>query len=313
MSKVKKVPDIIRRYYYPKNCLEIRYDKDVDEKDKIPGLVEFLKCEYEQLLESNGRFILSDNLFEIKMQPIPVILSDKPPKDKGYRMSDDWVTKTIVRELQKECSKDKMEEVVKRILKDRSFNPPIIGRYFPNSNQFSERDCDDNIPQGPYIELYYRNSICPAEEYYKACLSACLAHEYFHFIQDSYLGIDLNKTGLKNQAVIESLADFFSFAYCLSKSDGDTHTRIEPKALKEWAKKRSDIWRYRFGSRWPYSFAYCFLYISYDYPMHFSDSLEDYYNYGCIDKFNMVMYYCQRSMREAYDELTDKDNFDLKI
>lgn len=303
MNEERNVPESISVYFYSEKRLDIRYDKAIDEKDKIPGLVEFLEYEYEQLLESKGSFILDEDLSEDDVKPIPVILSSECPVDKKrYTMSDDWIAKTIVRELQKEYSEDEKEEkeeIVKRILKDRSFNTPIAGMYFHNSNQLSERD----IP-GPYIELYYRNTYCPDEEDYKAFLSACLAHEYFHFLQYSCLGIDINKKRLKKQ-VVESTADFFSLAYCLSKAKDDKHRSIKKEALKKWAEERFTTWRYRFGSGWPYAFAYCFAYGNHYSPMNFSDKLDDYKNYGCIDRFNWVMECSKRSLIRAYDALTE--------
>lgn len=300
MNKERKVPERISGYYCSEKRLDIHYDKTVVEKDKIPGLVGFLEYEYQQLLKGKGSFILYNKLSEKDMKPIPVILSSKCPSGKRYRISDDWIAKTIVRELQKNCSEDEKEDIVKKILKDRSFIPCITGMYFHNSNPLSERD----IMPGPYIELYYRNTFCPKEEDYKAFLSACLAHEYFHFLQYSCLGIDINKKRFKEQ-VAESTADFFSFAYCLSKVKDNKHTSIEKEALKRWAEKQFNTWRYRFGSGWPYSFAYCFAYGNNYSPMTFSTSLDDYNDYGCIDKFNWVMERSKRSLISAYDALTE--------
>ena len=304
-----EVPKAIFGYCYQNKSLDIRYDKDVDEKDKIPGLVEYLNYEYEQLLESKGSFILYDDLSEDVMKPIPVVLSSKCPMDKRYRMNDDWVAKTIIRELQEEHYDEKKKEIIKRILKDRSFQPRISGMYFPNKNQILERDCDDSVPQGPYIELYYRNTFCPNEEDYKAWLSACLAHEYFHFLQDSYFVIDFSKKKLKKQ-VVESTAEFFSFAYSLYKAEGNTHRHMEKEALGRWAESRSNTWRYRFGSEWPYAFAYCFFYGNNYSPMAYSYFLSDYKDYGCIEKFNTVMELAKSSMQQAYTGLTWNVQFD---
>ena len=304
MNIAGKVPKKVSRYYDSKKNLNIFYDKAVEDKDKIPGLVGFLNCEYEQLLETKGRFILDDVLSEQHMRPIPVILSNKCPKGKRYRASDDWVAKTIVRELQKDYSEDEKEGIVKKILKERSFQPPISGMYFHNGNHASDEKCDEMLPQGPYIELYYRDTFCHDEEDYKAGLSACLAHEYFHFLHDLYAGEEFNKTGWRRERVIESLADYFSFSYCLSKAGKITPSCINPEALKRWAKRRFNCWQFRFGSPWPYAFAYCFFY-GYDTdPMEYSDSLNDIRKNGCFEKFNTVLRFSKISMSRAYKELT---------
>lgn len=151
MNTTIKVPERIIGYYDSKKHINIRYDKDVDKRDRIPGLVEFLNCEYELLLESKGSFILDDDSSGKDMQPIPIILSSECPKDKKYRMDDDWVAKTIVRELQK-CNSEKEHELaIKKVLSTRSFQPPISGMYFHNDNLQSREDCDEFIPKGPYL------------------------------------------------------------------------------------------------------------------------------------------------------------------
>lgn len=304
MNIAGKVPEKVSRYYSSKKHLNIRYDQAVEDKDKIPGLVEFLNGEYEKLLETKGRFILDDVLSEQHMRPIPVILSSKCPKGKRYRASDDWVAKTIVRELQKDYSEDEKEGIIKKILKERSFQPWVSGRYFHNDTCQSREDYDDAISNGPYIELYYKSTFCSDEEDYKSWLSACLAHEYFHFLHDSYAGKEFNKTGWRRERVVESLADYFSFSYCLSKAGAITSGCINPEALKRWTMRQFNNWQYRFRSPWPYAFAYCFFYGYDTVPMEYSDSLNDIRKNGCFEKFNTVLRLSKISMSRAYRELT---------
>ena len=303
MNTTGRVPGRLSGYYDPKKRLKIRYDKAVEDKDKIPGLVEFLGCEYELLLESRGSFILDDDLSGKDMKSIPIILSSECPKDKKYTMDDDWVPKTIVRELQK-CNSEKEHELaIKKVLSTRSFQPPISGMYFHNDNLQSREDYDEFIPKGPYIELYFRNTFCPDEEKYKAWLSAILAHEYFHFLHDSYAGKEFNKTGDQKKRVKESLADFFSYIYCLSKAERIVPSHTDPVVLKRYAKRQLDYWQYRFGSSWPYAYAYCFFYRTDLSPASCSDSLDDLKKSGCIEKFNYVLKRSKISMNRAYKEL----------
>ena len=303
MNATKRLPKRITGYCNSKKHLNIRYDKAVENKHRIPGLVEFLNCEYEQLLESKGSFILDNELSEKDMQPIPVILSSECPKDKKYRMDDDWVAKTIVRELQKCNSEKEYELAIKKVLSTRSFQSPISGMFFHNDNLQSKEDCDDFIPKGPYIELYYKNTFCSDEEDYKAWLSATLAHEFFHFLHDSYAWKEFNKTGEQKERVKESLADFFAYTYCLSKAEGIVPSRTAPAAFKRYAKRQLDTWQYRFGSKWPYAYAYCFLYGNSFSPVSCSDLLYDLNKSGCIEKFNYVLKRSKISMNYAYKEL----------
>ena len=303
MNATKRLPKRITGYCNSKKHLNIRYDKAVENKHRIPGLVEFLNCEYEQLLESKGSFILDNELSEKDMQPIPVILSSECPKGKKYTMDDDWVARTIVKELQKCNSEKEYELAIKKVLSTRSFQYPISGMYFHNDNLQSREDYDDFIPKGPYIKLYFRNIFCPDEEDYKAWLSANLAHEYFHFLHDSYAGKEFNKTGEQKERVKESLADFFSYTYCLRKVEGSSPSFIDSIALKRYAKRQLDTWQYRFGSKWPYAYAYCFLYGNSFSPVSCSDSLYDLNKSGCIEKFNYVLKRSKISMNRAYKEL----------
>lgn len=294
-----KGPNKISGYYTNSKRFDIRYCKDVDKKDQVPGLVEFLSYEYEQLLDTRRRFILDDDLSESGMQPIPVFLSNERPLDKRYRMDDDWVAKEIVKELQKNYSEDEKELVIKTILKKRSFQPLIPGKYC-NNNHSLEGDPEDFGQKGPHIVLYYRNTYRLDEGHYKAELSADLAHEYFHYLHDSYTGETFNKTGRQRNLVVESLADFFAFAYSLNKAE----VKVTSAAFKGNAKDRFDTWKYRFGSSWPYAYAYCFFYGKSLSPMGYSDSLDDIRKNGCIEKFNMVLKYSKISMNRAYKELT---------
>ena len=303
MNATKRLPKRITGYCNSKKHLNIRYDKAVENKYRIPGLVEFLNCEYEQLLESKGSFILDNELSKKDMQSIPVFLSSECPKGKKYTMDDDWVARTIVKELQKCNSEKEYELAIKKVLSTRSFQYPISGMYFHNDNLQSREDYDDFIPKGPYIKIYFRNIFCPDEEDYKAWLSANLAHEYFHFLHDSYAGKEFNKTGEQKERVKESLADFFSYTYCLRKVEGSSPSFIDSIALKRYAKRQLDTWQYRFGSKWPYAYAYCFLYGNSFSPVSCSDSLYDLNKSGCIEKFNYVLKRSKISMNYAYKEL----------
>lgn len=299
------IPKEITGCYESEQHYRIIYDRDVREKNKISGLVEFLNSQYEQLLRGSkrGLWIVDKDLFENDITPIPIILSSEQPK-KRYKKSDDWIAKAIVSELRKNYTDEEKEEIVKRIIGGRSFQDRISGMYCNNINKSSVKDNDDFKPDGPYIILYYRNTICSDEEDYKAWIIATLAHEYFHYLHDSYAGEEFNRRRKYRKQVTESLADFFSFTYALWQSEKPMPCGICRDALYRYAKERFDSWQSRFGSEWPYAFAYCFFYVNDLPPMDYTDSLFYIEKNGCIEKFNDVLKCSKTNMNHAYQELT---------
>ncbi len=300
----RQYPEAITSRYDSKRHFVIIYDKAVKKEDQIEGLVDFLQSEYECLLETQGRFILEEGFFKEKdFKPIPVILSSECPVGKTYRANDDWVARTIVREFRNSYSEEEKEEIIKRVLKDRSFTPWITGMYYHDgSSAIKRNDVDCNI-ESPCIVLYYRNTVCQDEEEYKAWIAANLAHEYFHYLHDLYAGDEFSKKGYRRERVVEALADFFAFTYSLYGADTGLN-RVNGYAREKVAKDRYDSWVYRFvkDCKWPYAYAYC-LFFDMFIPVKYSSYIKDYWKNGCKLKFNEVLGISKQGMQYAYKRL----------
>ena len=300
----RQYPEAITRRNDPNKHFIIIYDKAVKKEDQIEGLVDFLQSEYECFLEAQGRFILDEGLLEEKdFKPIPVILSSECPIGKTYRANDDWVARTIVRELRTFYPEEEKEAVIKRVLKDRSFTPWITGMYYHDGSYVIERNDVDCNREGPCIILYYRNTVCQDEEEYKAWIAANLAHEYFHYMHDLYAGDEFSKKGYRRDRVVEALADYFAFTYSLYAAETGLN-RVNVYARENVAKDRYDSWAYRFvkDCKWPYAYAYC-LFFDVFIPAEYSNHIKDYWKNGCKLKFNEVLGISKQGMKYAYKRL----------
>ena len=298
----RQYPEAITSRYDSKKHFVIIYDKAVKKEDQIEGLVDFLQSEYECLLETHGRFILEEGFFKEKdFKPIPVILSSECPVGKTYRADDDWVAKTIVREFRNGYSEEEKEAIIKRVLKDRSFTPWITGMYYHDGSSFVKRNNVDCNIESPCIVLYYRNTISQDEEEYKAWIAANLAHEYFHYLHDLYAGDEFNKNGYRRDRVVEALADFFAFMYSLHAAETGLNS-VNEYAREKAAKDKYDGWVYRFGTQWPYAYAYC-LFFDVFIPAEYSSYIKDYWKNGSKLKFNEVLGISKQGMKYAYKRL----------
>ena len=298
----RQYPEAITSRYDSKRHFVIIYDKAVKKEDQIEGLVDFLQSEYECLLETQGRFILDERLLKDKdFKTIPVILSSECPIGKTYRADDDWVAKTIVREFSNGYSEEEKEAIIKRVLKDRSFTPWITGMYYHDGSSFIQRNKVDYNIESPCIVLYYRNTISQDEEEYKAWIAANLAHEYFHYLHDLYAGDEFNKKGYRRDRVVEALADFFAFMYSLHAAETGLN-RVSGYAREKAAKDKYDRWVYRFGTKWPYAYAYCMFFDMFI-PAEYSSFITDYWKNGCKLKFNEVLGISKQGMKYAYKRL----------
>ena len=298
----RQYPEAITRRNDPNEHFIIVYDKAVKKEDQIEGLVDFLQSEYECLLKTQGRFILEERFFKEKdFKPIPVILSSECPVGKTYRADDDWVAKTIVREFSNGYSEEEKEAIIKRVLKDRSFTPWITGMYYHDGSSFIQRNKVDYNIESPCIVLYYRNTISQDEEEYKAWIAANLAHEYFHYLHDLYAGDEFNKKGYRRDRVVEALADFFAFMYSLHAAETGLN-RVSGYAREKAAKDKYDRWVYRFGTKWPYAYAYC-LFFDVFIPAEYSSYIKDYWKNGSKLKFNEILGISKQGMKYAYKRL----------
>ena len=294
------------------NC--VFYDKGISESEVEPWLTDFIMNEYRKLIDTRGSFILrDDHLFENDF--IPIIISGEKPT-KRYKISDRERAGKIVSCILHDRgyrSEEEMISVVEEELKKKSsFTENIIGRYFSDGISMIEFDYpDESIP---CIKLYYYNFYYKTEREFKAALSNCLAHEYFHYFHHRLIGENFKKSsGLgakRRNAVIEALADFFCVTYSLYqyKESGNTE-----RQYYDLAKKRYDLWAERFDTVrfeaiWPYAYAYCFFdgcFYGYIFKDDFWDSnnVTDYIINGCRDKFNNVLDDSKINMKEAYYRL----------
>lgn len=280
----------------------IFYDRNVPEKEKIPGLKEYIYHIMSILLESRGRYVLKhENLYEIErvIHPqtrIPIILSaEKPTKE--YRESDEYLARKI-HELTEKKGSDTSEGEILRILKSREFTELIQGMYI-HSGAEKFIDVSFQLENGdrPYIVIYYKNFRSTSEDAFKAEMAMCLAHEFFHLLHNILAIETFNKKGAHRKNVIEALADFSSVIF-LQHSFGC----LNKNACLDAARNRYNAWIKRFGSSWPYANALYFYFIRNEWNC-FKENPEDYYAIGSIDKFNDVLSESCLSMSNAYDIL----------
>ena len=149
-------------------------------------------------------------------------------------------------------------------------------------------------------EVFIKNFSCEYEDLF-AQLSNCLAHEYFHFLHNFFVGSSFSKRGrqpFSTDVVKESLADFFALVYSLFNDDP-----ILECPNQRYAAQRYNSWVKRYGSSWPYAYALCFYYNDCDKPVSYSDYYKDYYRNGCRNKFMQVLETSKKSMQEAFNLL----------
>lgn len=297
----KQMGDSVKyKYYY--DC-KVFFEDDIEPSIEELSLREYLEKEYDHLLETKGSFILNEDLEWKEERIVPIILSKKQYKDEYYQ-SDDVLAKMIYIRQRVEGPLSRKE--IKKILKNRCITNNRLGTYF---HKGCGLDCKeypfycflDEIDDcaKPFIEIYYEQTNYKSEEG-RVELSNCLAHEFFHFYHDLSAQREFNKScrgresSNKNE-VIESLADFFALVYTISKGEKDYPRRIYNR------------WVERFGSNWPYAFAYCYYYNEHGDPVPYSDYISEYCMNinGCKEKFNEVFWTSKQSMKIAHDTLVE--------
>jgi len=284
----------------------IKYDPTVPENERIPGLTGFLGGEYDHIVSSRGHYILDRDLPLFRNRDIfpfiPVVLSNELPY-KEYHESDEEIARRIVN------SNGSYDEVL-NILRNKDWTDRILGEYHHSGcsgNLFPE--CLDAVDQGfqfedgsrPYITIYYRNTDCPNTEEYMMKLGNCLAHEYFHFLNDVFAQREFAKKSAHRKAVIEALADFYAACYTMYEHGEYRYCRAAAKVVED----RYNAWVKKFGTAWPYAYAYYFYLIG-GRELCFNMNLDDYRRFGSIGKFNEVFRASARSMNEAYQILTTR-------
>lgn len=296
---------------YHKGSNLIYYDlSSISEKKVKPWLTEYLTNEYRALVKTRGSFVLNDdNQFDECF--IPIIISGEKPK-KRYKYSNNELARKIVHVLENREIRSPEDAILKieEILERKTFTDNIVGCY-----------CNDNCPivdfdyptrdSKPYIILYYHNFSYSTDEELKVAISNCLAHEYFHFHHNLLIGDNFNvkpggRGNHQRNAVIESLADFFSFVYTLLQCKvqfckTDSHI--------DYAKNQFDKWVDKFGSNWPYAYSYCFFFNRNGRPVLYSQYYEDYVGNGCKEKFNDVINDSKDGMSKAYKTLGYRNEY----
>ena len=78
--------------------------------------------------------------------------------------------------------------------------------------------------------------------------------------------------------------------------------RLLEESREKAAKDKYDGWVYRFGTQWPYAYAYC-LFFDVFIPAEYSNHIKDYWKNGCKLKFNEVLGISKQGMKYAYKRL----------
>ena len=297
------------------------YDSSISETEVRDWLTDFLNQEYRFLIDTRGKFILSnDHLLNNCF--IPILISGETPH-KYYKYSNRERAKKIVSRILRNIrhgSEEDLIDIVEDELKGKlGFSDKLLGTYHHDGCPITSFEYSELVYSNfgyidetkPYIKLYYKNFSYETDEELRIALSNCLAHEYFHFSHHQLIGDNFNKSSGKGakwrNAVIEALADFFSISYSLDKYK---RTENRNRLCLDLAKNRYNLWTERFDSetleaKWPYAYAYCFFYENGIWKGNLWDSnnVTDSVLNGCREKFNDVLNVSKGSMKEAYQRL----------
>lgn len=267
----------------------IKYASNISSNEQIPGLCRFLEGEYDCI----AGFIRK--LFQLEcLDPIPVILKKETPCE-TFENSDDFISRKIKEAVDKQ-GRNITEEAILKIMKKRTVTFPVLGRYFPRSDE--NDSCE-------HIEIYYLNTNCSCENEYFATLSGVLAHEFAHHAHWSMLkkihasSAFYEKTW-NARAVKESIADFSCFLWLVSSDKSNGKAKNAEKLYNSW-----EEW---LGSSWPYAEAMRYFYVNmtwcspkfYGFEARFS-KVPDYYE-EMLKKLRQVIF-ISTDMNIAYNEL----------
>lgn len=262
------------------NGYYIRYDDNVEDIEKVPGLCRYLESEYEMIL-AFVRKLIGDRVCDYNR--IPVVLSKELPTEQ-YLLSSEEKAKMIDFKY-RNGYKPSIKEIEKIIDKD-SITFSVFGRYFGFG---ADRNND------PYIVLYYKNFGTDDLELYKAKIAQTLAHEYMHHIHNLIAKDTFNGKGKYTEAVEEAVADFFGVLYSVWSHKNDEKI--------ETARETYNTWVDYFGSNWPYANALWFLFDG-DNFLDFSNQFNYYVNNCATNKFTKVVFESKNDMKKAYSVLT---------
>lgn len=213
------------------------YENSVPNRDRIPGLCEFVEKEYEKIREFARRLLV--HIWE-EFPAIPVYLSKECPQKTHYYDREFLLCK--MRGYCAKCERLGCEPPycrIDRVLeKYAPFTENINGRYFDGSE--------------PHILLYFKNFDKPhdlSNHHFVAEIAKTLAHEYFHFLHAYYVSTVTKNTvnPFEDKRISEAMADFFGVLYSHEKGNS---------AIVE---ERYTLWKKRDMHVWPYAYALHFL------------------------------------------------------
>ena len=298
-----------RGEYFDRIYKLINYSNNYPSQEQNENIIQFLANEYEGIIKFTKEWISWYRADAIELPIIPVVISEKTPTQK-YTMSNRELAEAIVIYLDGKYNKgntieriDKTEEIIN----NAAFTSKITGCYH-NSGYMKKGGYHlkfEATSTKPYIEIFLKNFSYDNKEELFVQLSNCLAHEYFHFIHNYFVGRSFTKRGrppFTTKAVKESLADFFALVYTLSE-----YTLCDNLSRKKYASQRFNLWAKRFHSSWPYAHALYYYYNDEGQPVTFSDYYKDYFDNsnGCLNKFMNVLETSRKSMEAAYDVLVN--------
>ncbi len=258
----------------------VTYENSVPESEEITGLCEFLEDEYEKV-----RAFASNVLLGVlrDFPAIPVYLSEKCPTKTHYCDRE-----FLLGKMRERCVKCQRENC----------QPPycsisgVLEQYAPFTYRIGGEFYGGEEPR---IVIYFKNFDKPSmhNEMYLAQIVKTLAHEYMHFLHYYYVktvapGVT---DPLWHESLSEALADFFGVLYSLKRG-----TTYDVKVAQE----RYKMWKKRFHSGWPYSYA---LYFVNHLPKPLHTDYDDYYKYGSVCKLVDVFKKTSKA-DEAFDLLT---------
>lgn len=281
----------------------VMYEADVDESERIPGLVSFIDHEYGQIEEYIWNLHLVDKEDENGVGRFLLYFRDTcqivlSPRKEVTRYSKPFETKDLLNLLEEESMNGKTEvsiDEVRRILNGDSIRSTRLGSFSACSND----------SEGPVIYIYYRVQEGDDPYSYAAGIRNTLAHEMMHLAHWCFAGELWNDDSLSSKRVKEAVADFGGMLYSLN----DRYNRWGEPLLTESqkvARNRFDSWKKRLNDGlWPYAFAYYFTVVGAK-IMRFSYDAQKYYLFGSTQKLKRIIQLSKTSYDEAFNQLLER-------
>ena len=265
----KPLVDEFPFYGYDEETIHIRYEDSIKDDERVEGLCRELEEWYSLVVRYFNELSLQLDLPDLRVEKIPVILSQERPTHSYKNNVAKWIKKQV--DL---LGKDITEKQIKHIL-DREIQTLLVSGEFVHNCEM------------PYIKIYYTNTT--EVDFYKYIASLCmtLAHEYFHYYHYLLVGKNIYKNPMPNEdlAVTESLADIFAYDCVLRNKHYNGK-------MEEVAYRRHDWWIKHFGSNIPYAEAirYC---VNFSFQVNYMKMLD-------------VLTLSKSSMNDAYKRLKRK-------